>query len=391
MGDSDITPAPLDPGPDVSVTCTPPPLLILSEIPDNPSLDDNDPETVAIFEVDGHKLIGKHVTDTSAAESALKLWQEVTLRIPENQLRDLVQFEISTDNDPVAYFNRTGNITTERYGLKIGFSTKVFSQNDPDPCAPLVPRRGSFDWSLIHEFGHLRGWLDLTWPEFLTTFPDVQGPGEGYPEDGSPTLDGDFVTSYAERDDGDEDYAESFTTFIMLPDSAIPAEQPGEPLALAKVRWISKLPGMRELREALRISEADAVAADVAPLPRLADVHPGTPGKPPSVLAVPSFLQGTWSSGATDGPMVVATADDIVTSILVDGIESDRISLKELLAADEIRHWLDQEVGNPVEGYAYKATLRSGRKLQETFQLQADGQLLFVAVERGEGLLDKVE
>ena len=36
--------------------------------------------------------------------------------------------------------------------------------------APLVPRRGSFDWSLIHEFGHLRGWLDLTWREFLGTF-----------------------------------------------------------------------------------------------------------------------------------------------------------------------------------------------------------------------------
>ncbi len=253
--------------------------------------------------------------------------------------------------------------------------------------APLVPRRGSFDWSLIHEFGHLRGWLDLTWREFLGTFPDVQGPGEGYSADGSPVLDRDFVTSYAERDDGDEDYAETFTTFVMLPESAIPAEQPGEPLATAKVRWMSNLPGMRELRQALRVSEADAVDATVAPLQRLIDAHPDTTlGPPPAAIAVPVALHGTWSQGSTDGWTVVVT-DDIVSFLLTAGVESDRISIKELIATDQIQQWIAQ---TQTDAYGYRAKLRGGRVITDTFQLDGD-QLLFVGVNRGEGLLDKVD
>ena len=77
-------------------------------------------EIVATFEVDGHDLIGKY-------EGGLRLWQEFTLRIPENQLLDLVQLDISLDEDPVAYFNRTGNVTTSRLGLKIGFSVESFA------------------------------------------------------------------------------------------------------------------------------------------------------------------------------------------------------------------------------------------------------------------------
>ncbi|MEM6988843.1 MAG: hypothetical protein AAF721_00050 [Myxococcota bacterium] len=260
-----------DPAPGTPATCTPPPLLRLDDIPDDPSLDPGDDDVVATFEVSGHALVGKHVTDEDAARGGLRLWQEFTLRIPENQLLDLVQLDIYLDDDPVATFNRRGDVTTSRQGLKIGFSVDNFGRNAEDPCAPLVPRRGSFDWSLIHEFGHLRGFVDGTWPEFLETFPDVQGDGEGYPEDDSPVLTGDFVTSYAERADGDEDHAESWTTFVMLPSSAIPVASVDEPLALQKVRWIAQQPGMRELRAAIRISETDAVVADVSPAPRLRD------------------------------------------------------------------------------------------------------------------------
>ena len=56
---------------------------------DNASLDNGDPDTVAIFEVAGHDLIGKFVRDEVAAKGGLKLWQEVMLRIPANQLSDL--------------------------------------------------------------------------------------------------------------------------------------------------------------------------------------------------------------------------------------------------------------------------------------------------------------
>ncbi|MCH9682178.1 MAG: hypothetical protein K0V04_12140 [Deltaproteobacteria bacterium] len=241
----------------------------MADIPDDPSLDSGEDDVVATFEVNGHRLIGKHVVDVAAAEGGLKLWQEITLRIPDNQLLDLVQLDISRQTDPVAYFNRTGDVTTRRPGLKIGFSVESFDRNDPDPRAPLQPRRGTFDWSLIHEFGHLRGFVDGSWPRLLDTFPDVMGDGEGYPKDGSPILTGDFVTSYAERADGGEDHAETWTTYVMLPASRIPAHTPMEPLALQKIRWIDQQPGLRDLRDALRISEEDAVVADVEPAPRL--------------------------------------------------------------------------------------------------------------------------
>jgi hypothetical protein len=320
---------PVVPPPTVGTGCNPPALLVLADIPDDPSLDDGDLETVAIFEVNEHQLVGKFVRDASAAESGLKLWQELTLRIPSNQLRDLVQFEISTDTDPVAYFNRNGDVNTKRFGLKIGFSTANFERNDPDPCARLQPRRGTFDWSLIHEFGHLRGWLDRSWDHFLETFPDGGGDGSGYPEDGSPTLEKDWVTSYAERADGDEDYAESWTTFVMLGDDAIPAERTGEPLAPTKVRWVAGQPGLAELRKAIRITEPDGGNVTVAPAPRLSE------RRPLDELAVPSWLQGTWRGVVGEGTsgyeqQFTFVADDVVESRIVDGAESGRRSLRSL-------------------------------------------------------------
>ncbi|MEQ8277979.1 MAG: hypothetical protein RMA76_28015 [Deltaproteobacteria bacterium] len=323
-----------DAGPLSPPVCNPPPLLVLADIPDNPSLDDGDPDTVAIFEVDGHALIGKHVTDVAAAEGGLKLWQELTLRIPENQLLDLVQFEISLDTDPVAYFNRRGAVTTERYGLKLGFSVDNFTRNDPDPCAPLVPRRGTFDWSLVHEFGHLRGWVDRSWDRFLEDFEDVRGSGEGYPEDGSPSLDGDFVTSYAERADGDEDHAESWTTYVMLAEDAVGPAMPDEPLARTKVRWMRDQPGLAELRRAIRITEPGGGGV-VAPAPRLAERLPIEP------LDVPAWLHGTWEGtfvegGETIEKRFIFTMDDVVEVTLSGGVEVERQSLQALVDAQRV-------------------------------------------------------
>ena len=303
---------------DVQASCTPPPLPNLDDIPDDPALDDGDVETVAIFEVDQHRLVSKFVIDRQAAEDGLKLWQELIMRIPANQLRDLVQFEISTDTDPVAYFNRTGRVTSQRNGLKLGFSTANFTRNQADVCAPLEPRRGTFDWSLVHEFGHLRGWLDGSWDRFLETFEDVRGPGDGYPEDGSPVLTGDFVTSYAERADGDEDHAESWTTFVML--DQLPPETPDEPLALKKVRWMNTQPGLVELRAALRITEPDGGNVRVEPAPRRQPTRQGGGSgtvdcdqREVEPFEVPSYLHGAWGGMLTSGVEVrfEFTADDM--------------------------------------------------------------------------------
>ena len=310
----------------IGTTCTPPPLLVLDSIPNDPSLDDGDEGTLATFEVLGDQLIGKFVRDEEAARGGLRLWQEVVLRIPTNQRYDLVQFDIFEGGTQAAYFNRTGRITTERYGLKIGFNVNTFGEDDADVCAPLVPRRGSFDWSLVHEFGHLRGWLDGSWDAFLDTFEDVRGEGGGYPEDGSPILTGDFVTSYAERADGDEDHAESWTTFVMLDLDAIPAPSAGEPESITKVRWMSMQPGLLELRAAIRITEPDGGGVTVQGAPRLfASRAP--------VIEPPARVRGVWESAPItlgDQPAFVQRfeirADDIVVSEIEGGVERDRFS-----------------------------------------------------------------
>ena len=356
-------------------SCDAPPLLTLDEIPDDPSLAYPDPgDTVATFEVMGHQLIGKHVIDEAAAEGGLRLWQELTLRIPENQLGDLVQLDIYTDTDPVAYFNRTGSTTTERQGLKLGFSTENFTLNDPDPCAPLEPRRGTFDWSLVHEFGHLRGFVDLSWPRFLTVFPDVRGEGDGYPEDGSPILTGDFVTSYAERADGDEDYAEVWTTYVMLPDSALPPPEDGESLALQKLRWIDAQPGLRELRQAMRVTESDATALDVPPAPALdlASIEPGN-----AWILAPFLYQGTWRESPTDGLSVTLSADDIVIAEYEAGVEVSRVSLAEAREGAGLMHFLHNT--SPSFAYSYVREDDPQWRHNHDFFLegQPEGQLLF--------------
>ncbi|MBL4684576.1 MAG: hypothetical protein JKY37_08315 [Nannocystaceae bacterium] len=357
---------------DVQGDCTPPPLLSLDDIPDNPSLDYGGKNVVATFEVDGHDLIGKFVTDVAAAEGGLKLWQEFTLRIPENQLFDLVQLDIYLDNDPIAYFNRNGNVTTRRLGLKIGFSVDIFALNQDDPCAPLEPRRGTFDWSLVHEFGHLRGFVDESWPLFLDTFPDVQGPGDGYPEDGSPVLTGDFVTSYAERADGDEDYAESWTTYVMLPAGDIPAPTAGESLALQKVHWMDQQPDLRELREAIRITEADYVAVDV----------PAAPPLDPSVfdsgdtgiddIVVPVALIGQWRESPSDGHVVTFASDDITLAQYEAGTKTESLSLGDAIAADAM-HYFEIHGGSPTLAYSYIQT-EDGDRFNHDFFLQEDGE-----------------
>ncbi|MEQ9499437.1 MAG: hypothetical protein RIT81_21305 [Deltaproteobacteria bacterium] len=374
-----------DAGPLSPPVCNPPPLLVLADIPDDPSLDDDDPDTVAIFEVDGHALIGKHVTDVAAAEGGLRLWQEITLRIPQNQLLDLVQFEISLDTDPVAYFNRRGAVTTQRYGLKLGFSVENFTRNDPDPCAPLVPRRGTFDWSLVHEFGHLRGWVDGSWDRFLDTFEDVRGPGEGYPEDRSPSLDRDFVTSYAERADGDEDHAESWTTYVMLADDAVGPAMANEPLARTKVRWMRDQPGLPELRQAIRITEPGGGGVVVAPAPRLADNLPIEP------LDVPTWLHGTWEGawvedGETIEKRFVFTADDVVEVTSSGGVEVERRSLQALVDAVRI---VRLEVNlREADAYGYNASVfpNYDEPLEDSFL--RDGDLATVLWSRLGGPLD---
>lgn len=269
--------------------CQPPALEVVADIPPLPALADANDNTLAAFEVDGDRLIGKFVRDDAAAEQAMLLWQELVLRIPTDQRLDLVQLNIYDDDDPVAWVDGTGvGNQVGRYGFTVAFSADNFDRNPGGPCAPLSGHRGTFDWTLIHELHHIRGRVDGTVDAFTSQFPHTPGDGEGYPEDGTPVLDRDYVTSYAERSSGDEDAAETFTTYVML--AALP--DPADALATAKVRWFAEQPDYAAWRSMIRVSEDEGAGDPPPPAPRAIfpfDVDP------------PAWIYGTWQGTRSDG------------------------------------------------------------------------------------------
>ncbi|MEQ1504073.1 MAG: hypothetical protein ABMB14_17655 [Myxococcota bacterium] len=302
------------------VVCEPPERLVLAEIPDAPSLAAVGGETLAAFEVDGDALIGKFVRDPAVAAGALTLWQELVLRIPANQRTQLVQFDVfAAGSDLAAYVDNTGtNNQTGRYGTSLHLSETNIADNDPDVCAPLSGHRGTYDWTLIHEFGHLRQYADGAVNTFVERFGNETGDGEGYPEDGSPVLDGDWVTSYAERAGGDEDAAESFTTFVMLDPTPVDVS-----LAADKVRFFADQPGYAELRLALRVTEPGGGAAEV----------PAAPTREfPFDVENPSWMWGTWQGDGPEGLVeYVIEKDDLVFRATIDGapVEIDYATIRD--------------------------------------------------------------
>ena len=303
------------------VACVAPAVPALADIPDDPSLAPADSSRSVVFEVDGDAIVGKYVADAESGAAALILWQELVLRIPSNQRLDLVEFDVITSSDPAGFTSGTTQSPTGRYGYALAV-TADYLDADRDPCDPLIPRRGNYGWTLIHEYAHMRSVIDGTLDEF--TAPETngfgqyeQGDGSGYPADGSPDLTRDFVTSYAERSDADEDYAESFTTYVML--ATLPDGDSG---AAKKVRWFEEH-GFADLRRAMRITEPDGSDAPIAPAPRAVF---------PFVIAPPSWIHGSWRGEAEDGTAIEYTfsAGDIVMSETPPGQPTTTTSYQHL-------------------------------------------------------------
>jgi hypothetical protein len=302
-----------DPGPDAdpSARCVPPTLPALAAIPDDPVLVPDDSDTIVAFEVQDDAIVGKFVADPAAGEAALKLWQELVVRIPTNQRLDLVEFHVFSGDDLAGFISGTTQSPTGRYGYTMSI-TSEYLDADRDPCAPLVPRRGNYGWTMIHEYGHMRSVIDGTLDIF--TVPEQNGFGEyprgdgsGYPADGSPDLTKNFVTSYAERAESDEDYAESFTAHVMLP--TLPTCDTG---ACKKVRFMAEH-GFADLRTAMRITEPDGSAAPIAPAPRAVF---------PFVITPPSWIHGTWQGVSPEDSSTVRfvfSGSDIVITVTPAG------------------------------------------------------------------------
>ncbi len=302
-------PSPPGPRPD----CTPPERMSLDAIPISEKLAGAGRNVLACFEVDGDELVGVSYTRREVAEGALDLWREIVLRIPTNQRLDLVQFQLF-EGGLAGYVQNGGTGgQTGRLGQILCLNASNIDKNPADPCEPLSRRRGNFDWTVIHEFSHMRGYADGAINDFTRAFPGKTGPGDGYSDEGWPRLDGDWVTSYAERAGGDEDFAESFTTYVML--DVLPTERS---LAAEKVRWFADRPGYPELRRALRITEPDGSDAPIDPVPRL---------EFPFTVEPATWMIGEWR-GETDNGIDVEyriTRDDIVRIHREDGEETARV------------------------------------------------------------------
>lgn len=249
---------------DVSNACTPAPLQMLDSLPINPALSNAPNSVAAAFEVDGNRLISTFVRDTASAQLGLKYWQKMVTRVPFDVRRDIVQFNVIGSSDPVGWFSGDGSNQTGREGYSIAIS-QILSDTLGKPCDPLTPRRGTFDWTLVHELAHMRTLLTQV-PElfnppydgvlqpnvtelFSSRFKSPEG-NEVFPPDGSPKLTGNFVTSYAQQEaGGDEEVAEVFTTYIMID----PLPSNGSTVA-AKLKFMDSIPGFSELKTALRQS-----------------------------------------------------------------------------------------------------------------------------------------
>jgi hypothetical protein len=180
----------------------------------------------------------------------------------------------------------------------------------------------------------------------------------------------------------------------MLDESAIPAAVAGEPLVLTKLRWVASQPGMKELRAALRISEADGSDEPVTALARLATVYPEFPDKDfstgggggsdeplPTALVVPSWIHGTWREAATSGFVFTFSADDIVWSEVTAGVAGPQTSIKALLDGGLLTLFEHTRTTSTQFQYIYDST--EGPLYGDNFEL-VDGQLYFVRDQLGE-------
>lgn len=348
--------------------CEPPALLRVADIPERASLAEVGPDTLAAFEVDGDELVGKFVRDAEAAEQAMLLWQELVLRIPTNQRPDLVQLNIFGDGDPVAWVDGTGvGNQVGRYGFTVAFSADNFAKNPGGPCAPLAGHRGTFDWTLIHEYHHMRGRADGSIDAFTAEFPHMVGDGEGYPEDGTPVLDRDYVTSYAERSSGDEDAAETFTTFVMLAELPSPADA----LATTKVRWFDEQEGYPEIRRALRVSELEGNVGELEPAPR---------AEFPFQITPPSWIHGTWRGVAGNGVEIEFqfAAGNVTYAEIVDGAATNVSSYQTLRDGGALATITEHVASD--ELYSYTKLIGGGDGGTESFE--RDGAKITAQLER---------
>ncbi|GAB5496909.1 MAG: hypothetical protein Phyf2KO_19890 [Phycisphaerales bacterium] len=224
----------------------------LSAIPDDPKLDEAPGKYLAVFEIDGDAIIGKSIRDPEAGELGILCWNRVVALIPKQYREGVVQFNIEAGRRWAGRFGGDGKNDVGRKGYKFSIAKYAAAEEENlgDAQRPVTARRGTLDWTIVHEMGHYICLKTDTIERFSRQFdakpnmPVRREAPDDYPEDGSPVTDGGFVTSYAERTPGDEEVVETFTTYITVDE--LPTN---DSWAGRKIRFIGTVEGMAELRE----------------------------------------------------------------------------------------------------------------------------------------------
>lgn len=227
----------------------------LEQIPDDPKLDEAPGKYLAVFEIEGDEIVGKSIRDEEAGELGIQCWNRIVALIPTEYRTGVVQFNIEAGRRWAGRFGGDGKNDVGRKGYKFSIAkyAALEEENLRDAHRPVTPRRGTLDWTIVHEMGHYICLKTDTIERFSRQFdakpnmPVRREVPDDYPEDGSPKTDGEFVTSYAERTPGDEEVVETFTTYITVDELPTNDSWVGR-----KIRFIGTIEGIAELREHVR-------------------------------------------------------------------------------------------------------------------------------------------
>lgn len=239
--------------------------ITLADIPDRPKLDAAPDKYLAVFEIRGDRIVGKSIRDEEAGELGLKCWNRIVALIPVEYRKGVVQFNIEAGRRWAGRFGGAGKNDVGRKGYMFSIAKYAAAEEEQldDPYRPVSSRRGTLDWTIVHEMGHYICLKSNTIELFSQRFdsragmPKRREAPDDYPEDGSPVTDGNFVTSYAERTKGDEEVVETFTTYITVDE--LPTN---DSWAGRKIRFIGTVDGMRKLRRHVQGLDTSSSASD---------------------------------------------------------------------------------------------------------------------------------
>lgn len=222
-----------------------------------------DEKYLALFEVIDGRLVHGHLRDTAAGDLGRACWERLTTLFPARYRTEIVQFNVLDGRRWAGILDGDGSNDVGRPGYRLSVARYLLESEEHllDPRRAPTPRRGTLDWTIVHEMGHaiclredpfLPDGTSINAIELFSQHfdgdsvpqPERRADPDDYPDDGAPKLTADFVTSYAERHGGDEEVVECFTTYVLVP------RLPGpDTLAARKVLFFDRFETFRSLRD----------------------------------------------------------------------------------------------------------------------------------------------